>query len=49
MALAKSLMYYGEVHDSDYSAARVREVTADSLRDVAATLAETPLSAITLD
>ena len=48
MSLAKSLLYFGEVHDVRFTAERMREVTADQLRDVAQFIAAQPLSRLTL-
>lgn len=48
MALAKSMLYYGEVHDIHYTAERIRAVTAEELRQAAELLACSPLSRLTL-
>lgn len=49
MALAKSLMYYGEVHTAADTAERVREVTAEQMREVAEMLAAPTRSVLTLE
>lgn len=48
MALAKSLLYFGEVHDIAHTAALIRAVTPDDLRDIAALVASKDLSRLTL-
>ena len=48
MALGKSLLYYGEVHDIAYSAERIREVTPGELRDIARLILDNGLSRLTI-
>lgn len=48
MTLAKSMMRYGFPLDSSHTAARIMELTADDLRDTAGSIAESPLSRLTL-
>lgn len=48
MSMAKSTLYYGEIHDVAETAEHVRQVTAEQLRDVAETLAASPLNMLTL-
>lgn len=48
MAMGKSVLYYGEVHDAAWTAERIREVTAEQVREVAETLATRGLSSLTL-
>jgi predicted Zn-dependent peptidase len=48
MALAKSLLYFGEVHDIAHTAEQIRAVTPDDLRDMAALIASKELSRLTL-
>lgn len=48
MALAKSMMRYGLPLDSSHTAARIMELTAEDLRDTAESIAESPLSRLTL-
>lgn len=42
MTLGKSLLYYNEIHDIDYTVAKIRSLTPDDLRTVAERLAESP-------
>lgn len=39
MSLGKSLLYYGEIHDTDYTRQRIMEVTPEQMREVAELLA----------
>ena len=48
MSMAKSLMYFGEVHSVADTAQRVREVTAEQLREVAELLSPALCSTLTL-
>lgn len=48
MALAKSLMYYGEIHDLKYTEERIREVTAEEVRRAAELIMNRGLSLLTL-
>lgn len=48
MALAKSLLYFGEVHDIAHTAEQIRAVTPDDIRDMAALIASKELSRLTL-
>lgn len=48
MSLAKSLLYYGEIHDMTTTATRIMELTADDLRDVACLLRPDKFSTLTL-
>lgn len=48
MALAKSLMYYGEIHDLKYTEERIREVTAEEVRRAAELIKSRGLSLLTL-
>ena len=35
MSLAKSLMYYSEIHDIDYTAERIRSLTPEAMQEAA--------------
>lgn len=48
MGLAKSLLYYGEIHDISTTATNIRAVTAEGLRDVAQLIMEEPKGILTL-
>lgn len=48
MEMAKSLLYYNEIHDIPRMTQRLREVTAAQLRDVAELLANSPISRLTI-
>ena len=48
MALAKSILYYGEIHDISTTTRHIMDVTAEELRMVAETLASSPWGALTL-
>lgn len=48
MSLAKSLLYYGEVHDVNYTADRMRTVSREQFREIAELIASAPLSRLTL-
>lgn len=48
MALAKSLLYYDEVHDINWTAERMRAVTADDVREVAELLDPSRFSTLTI-
>ena len=48
MSMAKSLMYYGEIHDMQQTAARLRDVSASDLREIAESLAAAPLCRLTI-
>ena len=48
MAMAKSLMYFGEIHDSDHTARMVRQVSAEQVRQMAELIASAPFCSITL-
>ena len=48
MSMAKSLLYYGEVHDIDYTAERIRSLSAEDLRMAAEQLAANPLSCLNI-
>ena len=48
MSLGKSLSYYGEVHDINWTADRVSAITAEELRSVAEMLASGHRSSLTL-
>lgn len=48
MALAKSLMYFGEIHDPATTAERIRAVTAEEMRSVAEEVAKGLLGTLTL-
>ena len=48
MSMAKSLMYYGEIHDIETMTGRLREVTPAQLRDVAEMLVNSPLCRLTI-
>lgn len=48
MALAKSMLYYDEIHDIDTATQGINSVTAEQLRDVAAIVAGNGLSRLTL-
>ncbi len=46
LSMGKSVAFYGEVHDVDWIAERIRAVSADDIREVASLLA--PFSSLTL-
>lgn len=48
MALAKSLMYFGEIHDPATTAERIRSVTAEEMRSVAEYVANGLVGTLTL-
>lgn len=48
MALAKSVLYYDEIHDIVSTAKKIREVTPEQLRDVAALILENGLNRLTI-
>lgn len=48
MSMGKSVLYYGEVHDTRWTSERVREVTAEEVRSVAELLAANLCSRLTL-
>lgn len=48
MSMAKSLLYFGEVHDIRHSTERIREVTPSELQQIAQLISSTPLSSLTL-
>ncbi|MDE6717373.1 MAG: insulinase family protein, partial [Muribaculaceae bacterium] len=48
MSLAKSLLYYGEVFDIRSATERMREVTAEDLRETAMTIISNGLNRLTL-
>lgn len=48
MQLAKSVMYFGEVHDIVYTLERMQEVSAEDVRDVARMVLDSGLSRLTL-
>lgn len=48
MAMAKSLMRHGETRDNEYTSARIRELSAGELRDMAQLIAESPFNRLTL-
>ena len=48
MSLAKSVMYFDEIHDVNRAIERVRAVTADDLTDVAQMIASQTLNRLTL-
>ncbi len=48
MALAKSLMRHGEVHDNSYTAGRIMELGAEDLQQLAREIADAPLSRLTI-
>lgn len=48
MAMGKSMLYHGCVHDASYTAERIRAVTSDQLLDVAQMLAPERCSRLTL-
>ena len=48
MSLAKSLLYYGELHDISTTAEHIRSVTAEELRDVAQMIMESEKGCLTL-
>lgn len=47
-SMAKSILYYGEIHDADHTARCVREVTPAQLREIAELVASTSLNRLTL-
>lgn len=47
-SMAKSILYFGEIHDADYTARCVREVTPAQLREIAELVAQTSLNRLTL-
>ncbi len=48
MGLAKSLLYYGQIHDISTTAANISAVTAEELRDVAQLIMSSPKGILTL-
>lgn len=48
MSMAKSLLYFGEVHDITSTAEHIRSVTAEEIRDVAGLLTPDKCSSLTL-
>lgn len=48
MAMAKSLMYYGKIHDISYTTDKIMNLTREDLRATAELVASTPLSNLTL-
>lgn len=48
MSMGKSLLHYGEIYDTSYTADRIREVSADELRSVAELLSAENCSRLTL-
>lgn len=48
MAMAKSLLYYGEVHDIGFTARRIRGVTPEEMRQAAEMIASRGLCSLTL-
>jgi predicted Zn-dependent peptidase len=48
MALGKSLLYYGEIHDIEFTRRRIMELTAEELRAVAETLLQSGPCCLTL-
>ena len=48
MAMAKSLLYYDEIHDIAHAAERIRSLTAEDLRMAAEMIAGRGLSSLTL-
>ncbi|MDE6299063.1 MAG: insulinase family protein, partial [Muribaculaceae bacterium] len=48
MSMAKSLLYFGEVHDITTTAEHIRSVTADEIREVAGLLTPDKCSSLTL-
>lgn len=48
MSMAKSLLYYNEIHDVPYVTEQIRNVSRNQLRDIAQRLAEAPLSRLTI-
>lgn len=48
MSMGKSLLHYGEIYDTSYTAGRIRKVTADELRSVAELLSADNCSRLTL-
>ena len=48
MSLAKSLMYYGEIHDIDYTAERIRSLTPEAMQEAAQMILAGGLSTLSL-
>jgi len=48
MSMAKSLLYYGEIHDLDFTAEQIRALTPEAMQEAAQLLASTDLSTLTL-
>lgn len=48
MSMAKSMLYYGEVHDIATTAAHIREVTAEEMRSVAEMICSGPKGILSL-
>ncbi len=48
MSLAKSLMYYNEIHDIDYTSRCIRSLTPEALQEAAQIVASAGLSTLTL-
>jgi predicted Zn-dependent peptidase len=48
VAMGKSLLYYGEVHDIDYASARIEEVTAEKMQQAAQYILNAGISGISM-
>lgn len=48
MSLAKSLLYYGEIHDIDYTSQCIRNLTPEAMQEAAQLVASAGLSTLTL-
>lgn len=48
MSLAKSLLYYGEIHDIDYTSQCIRNLTPEAMQEAAQLVASSGLSTLTL-
>lgn len=48
MSMAKSLIYYNEIHNIEMMTERLRSVTPEELREVAAEIVESPLCRLTI-
>lgn len=48
MSMAKSLLYYGEVHDAGWTSQQMRMVTAEQVRDMARRVLEAGVSTLTV-
>lgn len=48
MSLAKSILYFGEVHDTNHTAERIRNLKAEDIQEMAQLIQSSGLSSLTL-